>query len=400
MIKYPVSESSFSEIRKGSYLYVDKTMYIYQLVESGKYFFLSRPRRFGKSLLISTMENYFLANRELFHGLALDRLEPAKWTRYPVLRLDFSHRGYKQPGDLEKALSETLDRWEAEYSSPNPDDSPDGRLNRLLWEIFRRTGRQVVILVDEYDSPIVDVYGTKDLEMSNRQTLHDFYRVMKANSDYLKFVFLTGVGKLKQLNVFSGFNNLADISLDTRYSAICGITTEELLDNFHEGITDLAHEMELTFDQTLQKLKEQYDGYHFSKRLVDIYNPFSLVKALYFRDISDYWFQSGTPTRLINQFLSNDWSTPDLEGYTVSKSSLQSGDVLGKSLALACYYTGYLTIKSYDPQRDRFTLGYPNGEVRRGFFKDLMEAVKGWDENHTDNFVVWCNSGRSLGSDR
>ena len=158
--------------------------------------------------------------------------------------------------------------------------------------------------------------------------------------------------------------------------------------------------MELTFDQTLQKLKEQYDGYHFSKRLVDIYNPFSLVKALYFRDISDYWFQSGTPTRLINQFLSNDWSTPDLEGYTVSKSSLQSGDVLGKSLALACYYTGYLTIKSYDPQRDRFTLGYPNGEVRRGFFKDLMEAVKGWDENHTDNFVVWCNSGRSLGSDR
>ena len=185
MIKYPVSESSFSEIRKGSYLYVDKTMYIYQLVESGKYFFLSRPRRFGKSLLISTMENYFLANRELFHGLALDRLEPAKWTRYPVLRLDFSHRGYKQPGDLEKALSETLDRWEAEYSSPNPDDSPDGRLNRLLWEIFRRTGRQVVILVDEYDSPIVDVYGNKDLEMSNRQTLHDFYRVMKANSDYL-----------------------------------------------------------------------------------------------------------------------------------------------------------------------------------------------------------------------
>ena len=196
MVKYPIGQADFSEIRNGGYLYVDKTMYIHLLVSLGKYFFLSRPRRFGKSLLISTMECYFRAERELFSGLAIDRLEPDEWTEHPVLRLDFTQRGYETPEDLDKVLGQTLDKWEKEYGTPNPDDSPSGRFNSLIGEIYEQTGRQVVILIDEYDSPIVDAHDNPELEAANRRTLHDFYRVMKANEKYLKFVFLTGVGKI------------------------------------------------------------------------------------------------------------------------------------------------------------------------------------------------------------
>lgn len=386
-MKYPVSESSFSEIRKGGYAYVDKTQYVHQLAESGKFFFLSRPRRFGKSLLISTMENYFRGNRELFRGLAIDRLEPGEWTRYPVLRLDFTQRGYNNSDDLNKALSDTLDRWEKEYGVPSTDDSPDGRFNRLIQDIYDRTGLQSVILIDEYDSPVVDVHDKPELEAANRKTLHDFYRVMKANTDYIKFVFLTGVGKLGQINIFSGLNNLMDISLNPDYSAICGITREEMIDYFREGIEDMAQMRGWTFDETLSRLKERYDGYHFSEVMIDIYNPFSLIRALYSRSISDYWFQSGTPTRLVRQFLENDWGEVDLEGVAVTRNQLESGDVLGENLALACYYTGYLTIKEYNARRDRFILGYPNAEVRKGFFDDLLGAVRNWSSSNTANFV-------------
>ena len=387
MIKYPIGMASFREIRKGGYRYVDKTMYIHKLVSLGKYFFLSRPRRFGKSLMVSTMECYFRGERELFRGLAIDSLEPDEWTKHPVLRLDFTQRGYETPEDLDKVLGLTLDKWENEYGTPNPDDSPSGRFHSLIGKIYERTGRQVVILMDEYDSPIVDAHDNPELEAANRRTLHDFYRVMKANEDYLRFVFLTGVGKIGQISVFSGLNNLKDISLHPDYSAICGITTQELMDNFHEGIEKLGKRCGWTFEKTLQELKAQYDGYHFTEDLVDVYNPFSLVNALYDEFIGDYWFQSGTPTRLVKQFLENDWGTPDLEGTRVLRNTLSSGDVLGNNLALSCYYTGYLTIKSYNMKRQSFVLGYPNTEVRTGFFKYLVETVKKWDTGRTDNFV-------------
>lgn len=387
MVKYPIGMASFREIRKGGYKYVDKTMYIHQLMSLGKYFFLSRPRRFGKSLLISTMECYFRGERELFRGLAIDSLEPEEWKANPVLRLDFTQRGYRTPKDLDKVLSQTLDKWEKEYGAPNPDDSPSGRFNRLINYIYEQTGRKVAILIDEYDSPIVDTHDKPELEALNRRTLHDFYRVMKANEDYLKFVFLTGVGKIGQINVFSGLNNLIDISIDTRYSAICGITEQELHDNFQEGIEELGQEMEMTSDMALQELKNKYDGYHFSRRLVDIYNPFSLLKALYYGSFGDYWFQSGTPTRLVRQFLEQDWGKVDLEGTSVSESDLDSGDVLGNNLALSCYYTGYLTIKSYNIRRQSFVLGYPNAEVRTGFFKYMLEMASNWDSGRSYSFV-------------
>lgn len=387
MVKYPIGQADFGEIRRAGCLYIDKTMYINQLVSSGKYFFLSRPRRFGKSMLISTMEAYFRGERELFKGLAIDRLEPEEWTKYPVLHLDFTHSGYNNPDDLPRALSDVLDRWEKEYGEPNKDDSAERRFNKLISDIVDRTGQSVVILIDEYDSPIVDVHDKPELEELNRKILHDFYRVMKANEKYLKFVFLTGVGKLGQINIFSGLNNIVDISLVPAYSSICGITTEELENGFREGIEDFAHKRGWSYEETLIKLKEQYDGYHFSEDMIDIYNPFSLVRALFAQSIGDYWFQSGTPTRLMNMFLENDWGTPDLEGTVVTQAELESGDVLGDNLALTCYYTGYLTIKHYDQEYGEFTLGYPNAEVRRGFFNKLLLSLRKHDAMGTNNFV-------------
>ena len=387
MVKYPVSESSFREIIRGGYKYVDKTMYIHQLVNTGKFYFLSRPRRFGKSMLLSTMFSYFNADRELFKGLALDSLEPEEWTKYPVLRLDFTRSGYNNAEDLPRFLEKVVGDWEKEFGTSHSDQNPDWRFDQLIHDIHDRTGQQVVVLIDEYDSPIVDVHDKPELEAANRKTLHDFYRVMKSNTDCLKFVFLTGVGKLGQINIFSGLNNIMDISLMPQYSAICGITTQELTDNFKEGIEDLAQKRNWTYEETLLKLKAHYDGYHFSEDLIDVYNPFSLVKALYSVSISDYWFQSGTPTRLIHQFLENDWGTPDLEGTVMSRTMLESGDVLGDNLALNCFYTGYLTIKDYDEEFDEFTLGYPNTEVRKGFFNNLLEKVRHWDALSSDNFV-------------
>jgi hypothetical protein len=387
MVKYPIGQADFSEIRKGGFLYVDKTMYIHQLASLGKYFFLSRPRRFGKSLLISTMECYFRGERELFNGLAIDSLEPDEWTKHPVLRLDFTRGDYNNTDDLPKFLGKVVDGWEKEYGTSHPDQTPTWRFDKVIHDIYEQTGRQVVILIDEYDSPIVDTHDNPELEAANRKTLHDFYRVMKANEKYLKFVFLTGVGKIGQINVFSGLNNLIDISLDTRYAAICGITTQELVDNFREGIQELGQRRKWTFEETLHELKVQYDGYHFTEDLIDIYNPYSLIKALYYSKISDYWFQSGTPTRLVKQFMANDWGTPDLEGTYVTASDLESGDVLGNNLTLSCYYTGYLTIKDYDVDEGDYMLGYPNTEVRNGFFKYLMQKVQNWDSQESTNFV-------------
>ena len=388
MIKYPIGVQSFQKIREEGYVYVDKTAYIHELVNRGAFYFLSRPRRFGKSLLISTLEHYFRGNRELFRGLDIDRLEPGEWTSHVVLHLDLSRASYQKHGDLTAFLGKAVGEWEEEYTTPYAEYSPDWRFDKVIRDIYKKTGRQVVVLVDEYDSPIVDVYGNPDLEAANRRTLHDFYRVMKANSDYLKFVFLTGVGKLGQINVFSGLNNLQDISLESKYSAICGVTTDELLSYFHKGIEELADEMDMDFDSAVQKLKDQYDGYHFSKKLIDIYNPYSLVKALNSRDISDYWFQSGTPTSLIDKYIKNSWEVKDLEGSTVSQSSMESGDVLGDNLELTCYYTGYLTIKGYDSKYKEFTLGYPNAEVRNGFFNCLLQKVQKWNKGDADNFII------------
>lgn len=255
MVKYPVSESSFREIIRGGYKYVDKTMYIHKLVTTGKFFFLSRPRRFGKSMLISTMASYFRGDRELFRGLAIDSLEPEEWMKYPVLRLDFTRNGYNNIGDLQKALNSVLDEWEREYGESNPDYSPEMRFDKLIRFIYESTGKQVVVLIDEYDSPIVDAYGNHELETANRKTLHDFYRVMKANTDYLKFVFFTGVGKLGQINIFSGLNNILDLSLSLEYSAICGISTQELKDNFNESIEEMAESMGVTYGEALLRLK-------------------------------------------------------------------------------------------------------------------------------------------------
>lgn len=242
MVKYPVGQACFREIRNRGFQYADKTMYIHQLVEIGKYFFLSRPCCFGKTMLVSTMESYFRGERELFRGLAIDILEPEEWTKYPVLRLDFTILRYDEPGLLLKVLSEIMSRWEKEYGLPHRNDSPEARLDKIIRDLYEKTGKQVVVLVDEADRPFVDVGDNPELKAENQRILYFLYRVLKADEDYLKFVFLTAVGKLTRLDLYSGLNCLLDISFHPDFSAICGITEQEILDNFHDGVKSLASE--------------------------------------------------------------------------------------------------------------------------------------------------------------
>lgn len=390
-INYPIGIQNFSKLINGGYLYIDKTMYIHRLSVTGGYYFLSRPRRFGKSLLASTMEEYFRGNRDLFKGLAIDRLQPEKWIKHPVLHLDFTQRGYNSPDDLLKALNYTLDNWEKEYGEPNTDDSPDGRFNRLIRNLYERYRCKVVVLIDEYDKPIIDAADI-ETQTHNRKILHDFYGVMKGNDQYLKFVFLTGVGKLGQINIFSGLNNIRDISLLPEFSAICGITTDELTAGFKEGIECLGKTKNWPTERTLQELKTNYDGYHFAEDLTDVYNPFSLLNALASSKILNYWYYTGTPTRLYEEL--KEWRKPlgDLENVRILENSLQVGNVLSKKPIITMFYTGYLTIKSYDSSNGLYTLGYPNREVRESFVNGLMEILTGVD---TEDRILWVEEMRA-----
>lgn len=373
-INYPVSIQSFRKIREDNYVYVDKTMYIHELANPGGFFFLSRPRRFGKSLLISTMENYFRGKRDLFRGLAIDRLEPEEWTKYPVLHLDFTRRGYNTSEDLPKVLGDHLDIWEREYGGPNLNKSPNSRFDSIIRTAYENTGNQVVVLVDEYDKPIIDASENTDLETIYRKMLHDFYRVMKANSDYIKFVFLTGMGKLGHINEFADFNNAVDISLNPRYSAICGFTSDEINECFQESIEKIGRFQRCSTEDTLKELADHYGGYHFCRDMVEVYNPYSLIMAFELNQIGDYWMRSSTPSHIIKQYYGTDWGSPDLEGTVASESVLRSSKVFGNDLPLTCYYFGYLTLKSYDKRHDTFTLSFPNKETTNVLFSDILKA--------------------------
>ena len=381
-IKYPIGEQSFREIIRNGSVYVDKTMYISRLVSSGKYYFLSRPRRFGKSLLVSTLEQYFRGNRELFAGLAIDRLEPDEWARHAVLHLDLNGKNYTTDRSLLSQLNYFLDDWEKEYGCKGNYDSVYDKFRGIIEAACERTGRGVVVLVDEYDKPIIDVSGNDALERSYRNILRGFYGVMKSCSDCLKFVLLTGVGKLGQINVFSGLNNIRDISMSPEYSAICGITDEELRANFREGIEALGQEYGWDYEETVRQLKENYDGYHFARDLKDIYNPFSLLNALEDRHLDKYWYHTGTPTMLYDRLRNWEYPLGDLEGVRVYADTLNDGDVLGDELEVLFYYTGYLTIRDYIRGEDgeQYVLGYPNAEVRSGFFNGLVKASLGMND--------------------
>ena len=364
-MRYPIGVQTFEEMINGKYVYVDKTDLVYDL--AGRHIcFLSRPRRFGKSLLISTLDAYFSGKKELFKGLKIEELEK-EWTEYPVFRIDFARGDYNDPQELEKILEEHLCEWEKKYGKDENYTTLSGRFMYLLKTAHENTKYKAVVLIDEYDKPMLDVLGT-GLEEKNRNTLKGFYGAFKSADAHLRFVFLTGVTKFSQISVFSGFNQPDDISMDSRYDAICGITEEELYKYFDEPIKQMAEVMECSEEEMKLKLKKQYDGYHFSKNLeLDIYNPFSIIKAFDKMETEDYWYESGTPTYLEKLMEGHKVNMQKLIGRSYERKYFIDYRADKEDPLAMLYQSGYLTIKGYDSRRRVYKLDYPNDEVRKGF---------------------------------
>lgn len=390
MMKYPIGIQSFDEIILDGYVYVDKTQQIYNLVHTGTIYFLSRPRRFGKSLLVSTLKNYFLGRKELFKGLAIERLE-TEWAEYPVFHIDFNGDDFTMAGTLEKKISGMIESWEQIYGKKPVDASLGERFAYVLQQAHERYGRGAVVLIDEYDKPILDVLDTGYsslvdgermlLEDRHRNILKAFYSVFKAADEHLKFVLLTGVTKFSQVSVFNGFNQPADISMDIRYETLCGITKEELYHYFAEPIKLLAHRYKCSEEDMKLRLKRQYDGYHFSDLLTDIYNPFSLLNAFASLRIDDYWFRSGTPSYLVRLLSHTKENLNELTGrYYLPQQFVDYKADVEKPLPMI-YQSGYLTIKDYNMQRNTFLLDFPNEEVKSGFITVLAADYL---KSHTD----------------
>ena len=375
-MKYPIGIQDFEKIINGGFVYVDKTALMYKMVTEGNIYFLSRPRRFGKSLLVSTLEAYFKGKKDLFKGLAIDALEK-EWAEYPVFHIDFNGENFAQPNVLEEAIEKFLSDQENIYGK-NPNSRSTGdRFKDILKAAHEKTGRRAVVLIDEYDKPLLDVLDTGmtiDVEGNrllqedhHRNILKGFYSVFKASDADLQFVLLTGVTKFSQVSVFSGFNQPKDISLDGRYEALCGITEEELHRVFADAIATLAVKYKYTIEQMKEKLKKQYDGYHFSDELTDIYNPFSVLNVFDSNRIADYWFSTGTPTYLIRLLNHTQENLNELTGkyYDPSQFIDYKAD-LEKPLPMI-YQSGYLTIKDCDLEMNSYLLDFPNDEVKKGF---------------------------------
>ena len=370
MMKYPIGIQSFEQIIQDGYVYVDKTDLIYSLVTEGKIYFLSRPRRFGKSLLVSTLEHYFLGHKELFKGLKIDSLE-REWLEYPVFHVDFNGVNFVE-GKLEEILEGTVSMWEDRYGCSEYFSDLGKRFAYVLRRAHERTGRRCVVLVDEYDKPILDVLGNESgsgerLEERNRDVLKGFYSVFKLADADLQFVLLTGVTKFSQVSVFSGFNQPDDIGMDESYDTLCGITQEELEHYFGEPISELALKYRCDTAGMLQMLKRQYDGYHFSKKMTDVYNPFSLLNAFKKRDIADYWFSTGTPTYLVHLLAHAREGLDEMTGRYYDRREFVDYKATEERPLPMIYQSGYLTIKDYNWEDDTFLLDFPNNEVKKGF---------------------------------
>lgn len=382
-MKYPIGIQSFDLIINEGYLYIDKTKLIYDLVHNGKIYFLSRPRRFGKSLLVSTLECYFKGRKDLFKGLAIDGLE-TEWKEYPVFRIDFNGKNFTDGGELEKTLTGFVETQEAIYGKDPFYDTLGDRFCYVLKAAHEKTGRRAVVLIDEYDKPLLDVLDTgletiinghkRKVEDWNREVLKGFYSVFKAADEHLQFVLLTGVTKFSQVSVFSGFNQPDDISLSARYDTLLGVTEEELHTVFKEQIKEMALGYELTEDEMKAKLKRQFDGYHFSRRLIGVYNPFSVLRAFNEMWIDDYWFKTGSPTYLVRLLAHCNENINELVGryYTPQDFDDYKADV-ERPLPMI-YQNGYLTIKKYKRLTNSYLLDFPNDEVRRGFVTLLTSS--------------------------
>lgn len=370
-MKYPIGIQNFENLRRDGYVYVDKTALIYKLAAEGKYYFLSRPRRFGKSLLVSTMAAYFHGRHELFHGLAIERLE-TEWIAFPELHLDLNTGKYDSVEALNEILDYHVSRWEKMYGSLDRSYSLPLRFASVIEKAYNRTGLQVVILVDEYDKPMLQAITDKTLQDEFRATLKAFYSVLKTQDKYIRFAFLTGVTKFGKVSVFSDLNNLADISMDARYQTICGISEEEMHQYFDEGIRYVAENNEKSYDETCTLLKKRYDGYHFRQYGTGMYNPFSLLNTFSRGEFGSYWFETGTPSFLVQLLQQDEFYLPDLTEQEVTADNLNSIDSIDKSPIPIIYQSGYLTIKGYDDEFQLYILDFPNEEVEQGFTRYLL----------------------------
>ena len=380
-MRYPVGVQTFEEMINGNYVYVDKTDLVYDLAQS-HVCFLSRPRRFGKSLLISTLKAYFSGKKELFKGLKIDKLEN-DWTEYPVLRFDFARGNYKEAGELNQIIEEQLYDYEKLYGRDENYKTLSGRFLNLIKTAEEKTGRKVVVLIDEYDKPMLDVLG-KEPEQTNRDILKGFYGTFKDADDHLRFVFLTGVTKFSQVSVFSGFNQPDDISMESRFDAICGITEEELYSYFAEPIKELAAKNEYNEYEMKTELKNQYDGYHFSSNLsTEIYNPFSIINAFKKMFIDDYWYKTGTPTYLAELLEGRNINMQKLTGQAYESRYFVDYRADAEDPLAMLYQSGYLTIKEYDRRRRVYKLDFPNSEVRKGFLSLIAKSYLGKTEEVT-----------------
>ena len=370
---YPIGIQNFEKIRVDGYFYVDKTALIYQMVKTGGYYFLSRPRRFGKSLLISTLEAYFSGKKELFEGLAMEKLEK-DWIKYPVIHLDLNAKKFDTVDDLIRLVDRQLLVYESQYGSCSKDVTIDDRLVTLIRLAAEKTGQRVVILVDEYDKPMLQAIGRDELQEEYRNTLKAFYGVLKSMDGYIKFAMLTGVTKFGKVSVFSDLNNLDDISMRQIYVDLCGISEQELHDNLESELHELADAQGVTYDEICKKLRDYYDGYHFTYNSIGIYNPFSLFNAFAQKKYANFWFSTGTPTFLIDLLQETDFDVRQLEGVEATDEQFDAPTERVTSPIPVLYQSGYLTIKGYDPEFQVYRLAYPNGEVRKGFIESLLPA--------------------------
>ena len=369
---YPVGIQTFERIRKENKLYIDKTEYVYRMTHSGGcYFFLSRPRRFGKSLLVSTFESYFSGKKELFEGLAIEKLEQ-EWMEYPVLHFDMSGGKHMEKEQLEDYLSNRLEAEERKWGITHSKRGANDRLTELITTAYEISGKQVVVLIDEYDAPMLDVAHERKTLDELRNVMRNFYSPLKMCEPMLRFVFLTGITKFSQVSIFSELNNIKNVSLDDEYAGVCGITKEELLTQMSEDIDVLAEALEMTREETIAKLKENYDGYHFSPASPDVFNPYSLLNCFDDKNFGAYWFSSGTPTYLINM-LRKFKVLPAKIGRSLARSSAFDAPTENlKTITPLLYQSGYITIKGYDKMSQLFTLDLPNKEIKVGLFESLL----------------------------
>ena len=396
--KIPIGIQSFEDLRRKNFLYVDKTLYAFKLANLGKVYFLSRPRRFGKSLFLSTLKAYFLGQKELFKGLYIEKAEEKRaeiektdaWVEYPVLYMDFNIGRYDEPHSLKSHLNIALSQFEEIYGAREPEEEPAQRFAGIVQRAYQKTGKQVVILVDEYDKPLLQTMGVNEaLNEEYRNTLKAFYSVTKTCDQYIRFAFLTGVTKFSKVSIFSDLNNLQDISMLNDYAEICGLTQTEIEKTFKPEIEKLADNTKNSYDKMLEELKQRYDGYKFSVLGKSVYNPFSILNTFNSGELKNYWFATGTPTFLVNYLKDAYYNIPDLDGNVeLNEAGIELYRADAKNPLPILFQSGYLTIKEYIEEVNMYRLGFPNDEVRYGFLENLVPAYSSLRPDET-GVSIW-----------